>query len=218
MTNISSYLYLFIIGLSYGATACMFSCMPFLIPLLVGNSDNTKEGFLVIVPFSLGRVFSYSLLSAIAFSSSFWIKKVLDDRVIINTTLGSVTILIGIYIFYKSFKKNSSCKNSKFFIKDRGVFGFFAIGALMAVNPCAPLLTLIGVTINSDTLLEAIISGLCFGMGAILFSMFIYGVVFSKIISGTIQQFKKYKQHIERAMALFLIFFGIRILTGNITF
>ena len=31
---------LFLVGLGYGSTACMFTCMPFLSPILLTNSNN----------------------------------------------------------------------------------------------------------------------------------------------------------------------------------
>ncbi len=82
MLELTSYISLFFIGLSYGATACMFSCMPFLTPLLFSGSNSTKEALGVILPFSFGRVFSYTILSIIAYLSSFWLKKVLDDTTV----------------------------------------------------------------------------------------------------------------------------------------
>ena len=216
MLDIYAYFTIFAIGLSYGATACMFSCMPFLTPLLIVNSGSTKQGLSVVLPFSLGRIFSYTLLAIVAYLSSYWIKKVLDDTSTVASILGIVTISMGCFIFYKSFQADATCKTKKVFMKDGKRFGFFTIGALMAINPCAPLLTLVGVAINSKVLMSAALNGLFFGVGAVLFSVILYGVIFSKLIVGMMTQLRAYKSWIERAMALFLVVLGIQVMLGNV--
>ncbi len=218
MFEYSTYFSIFIIGLSYGTTACMFSCMPFLTPLLFSNSNTTKEALGVIIPFSFGRVFSYTLLALVAYLSSFWVKTILNDTQVSNTILGVVTIGMGCFIFYKSFKNSHTCKTKKAFLKDKDRWGFFTIGATMAINPCAPILALVGVAINNKTVLSSIFSGLSFGLGAVLFSILFYGLIFSKIIRGVMSQFALYKLWIERVMALFLVVLGVEVIMGNITF
>ena len=218
MLELTNYISIFLIGLSYGTTACMFSCMPFLTPLLFGNSNSTKEALGVIIPFSFGRVFSYTLLALVAYLSSFWVKTILNDTQVSNTILGVVTIGMGCFIFYKSFKNSHTCKTKKAFLKDKNRWGFFAIGATMAINPCAPILALVGVAINNKTVLSSIFSGLSFGLGAVLFSILFYGLIFSKIIRGVMSQFALYKLWIERVMALFLVVLGVEVIMGNITF
>ena len=218
MLELTNYISIFLIGLSYGTTACMFSCMPFLTPLLFSNSNSTKEALGVIIPFSFGRVFSYTLLALVAYLSSFWVKTILNDTQVSNTILGVVTIVMGCFIFYKSFKNSHTCKTKKAFLKDKNRWGFFAIGATMAINPCAPILALVGVAINNKTVLSSIFSGLSFGLGAVLFSILFYGLIFSKIIRGVMSQFTLYKLWIERVMALFLVVLGVEVIMGNITF
>jgi len=217
MLELSTLFSIFIVGLSYGSTACMFSCMPFLTPLLMSNANSTKEALGVIIPFSLGRVFSYTLLAVIAYLSSFWVKKILNDTDITSTILGLVTIGMGCFIFYGSFKKSSTCRVKKTTIKDKKRFGFFTMGAAMAINPCAPILTLVGVAINSTAVLSAFLHGIFFGLGAVLFSILFYGLIFSKLIRGLMMQFSSCKLWIDRAMALFLMILGAQVMLGNIT-
>jgi len=170
----------------------------------------------VILPFSLGRIFSYTLLAVIAFYSSFWVKKILDDTILANSLLGVVTVGMGCFIFYKTFQKSSTCRAQKTFLKDKNGFGFFIIGALMAINPCAPLLSLVGVAINSKILVDAVFNGLFFGIGAVLFSVVLYGLIFSKLIVGMMRELRAYKIWIERLMALFLVVLGIQVMIGNV--
>ncbi|MFK5881251.1 MAG: sulfite exporter TauE/SafE family protein [Sulfurospirillum sp.] len=219
MIEYSIFFSVFIIGLSYGTTACMFSCMPFLTPLLISNSNSTKEALGVILPFSFGRVFSYTILAVIAYLSSSWVKKILDDTLVSNTLLGTVTMIMGAYLFYKSFANKDSCVtpfNAK--KKKTNKIGFFTIGAMMSLNPCAPILTLLAVAMNSNAIYDAVGVGIFFGIGAVLFSILFYGFIFSKFIRGVLVQFAKYKLWVERFTALFLVVLGLSILNKNLMF
>jgi sulfite exporter TauE/SafE len=209
---------IFIIGLSYGATACMFSCMPFLSPLLVGNSNDTKQALGVILPFSLGRIFSYTILAMVAYLSSFWVKQMLDDNRLFGMILGISTIAMGLFLFYKSLKSVSACGHAAPMVKKPKLnrLGFFAIGATMSVNPCVPIMALLAVAVNSSTLYGAAFSGLFFGIGAVLFSILFYGFIVSKVIKGLMFQFSAYKIWIERFASLLLIVVGILVLNGVI--
>ncbi len=216
MSDFSTLFSIFIIGLSYGTTACMFSCMPFLTPLLISNSNSTKEALGVIVPFSLGRVFSYTILSVIAYLSSFWVKKILDDTMITDSVLGGVTVIMGIFILYNSFKKTTVCINGKPLRKGgKGKLGLFTMGASMSLNPCAPIMALLAVAMNVTALYMAVGIGVSFGIGAVIFSILFYGLIFSTLIKGILIQFGRYKLWVERTVAFFLIIFGLSILNKN---
>ncbi|MDD3443539.1 MAG: sulfite exporter TauE/SafE family protein [Sulfurimonas denitrificans] len=207
---------IFIIGLSYGATACMFSCMPFLSPLLVSNSNSTKEALGIILPFSLGRIFSYTFIAIIAYLSSAWIKEILNDNSLFGLILGISTMGMGAYLLYKSFKPSYLCGHTTSLIKKPKLnkFGFFTIGATMSINPCAPIMALLAVAANSSNIYNTIGLGLFFGLGAVMFSILFYGFIVSKVIKGFMAQFSFYKLFIERAAALLLIIVGILVLNG----
>ncbi|WP_415398234.1 sulfite exporter TauE/SafE family protein [Sulfurimonas sp. CS5] len=212
----TAFISIFIIGLSYGATACMFSCMPFLSPLLVSNSTNTKQALGIILPFSLGRIFSYTLIAIVAYLSSVWVKQMLNDNQVFSVILGVSTISMGIYLLYKSFKPTGSCGHSAPLIKKPKLnkLGFFTIGATMSINPCAPIMALLAVAANSSSIYNSIGLGLFFGLGAVIFSIIFYGFILSKLIKGLMMQFSSYKLIIERIAALLLVTVGILVLNG----
>jgi len=214
--ELTAFVSIFIIGLSYGATACMFSCMPFLSPLLVSNSNNTKQALGIILPFSLGRVFSYTLIAIVAYLSSVWVKQILDDNHIFSIILGVSTISMGVYLLYKSFNSVGSCAHSAPLIKKPKLnkLGFFTIGATMSVNPCAPIMALLAVAANSSSIYNSIGLGLFFGLGAVMFSIIFYGFILSKLIKGIMIQFSSYKLFIEKVAALLLVTVGVLVLNG----
>ncbi len=211
---------IFIIGLSYGATACMFSCMPFLSPLLINNSNTTRESLEIILPFSIGRIVSYSLLAIFAYLSSSLVKNILNDNDIFTTILGTSTILIGLFLFNKSLKSKKLCKKNFSFIKKTKFdkFGLFLIGITISINPCAPIMALLAVTVNSTNFINALFLGLFFGLGAVFFSIIFYGFILSKLIKGLMFQFSSYKLWIERFAAMFLVLVGLSVLNGIFIF
>jgi len=214
--ELTTFTSIFIIGLSYGATACMFSCMPFLSPLLVSNSNSTKEALGIILPFSLGRIFSYTFLAVIAYLSSAWVKQLLNNNTLFSLILGLSTIAMGIYLLYMSYKPTKSCNQTTPLVKKPKLnkIGFFTIGATMSINPCAPILALLAVAVNSSTLVNAIGLGIFFGLGAVIFSIIFYGFIVSKIMKGLMSEFSSYKLFIERIAALLLVVVGVLVLNG----
>lgn len=210
------YLSIFLIGLSFGATACMFSCMPFLTPVLIKNSDNIKQSLGVMIPFSLGRIFTYTLIAVISFLSAALIKTLLQNNTVLNTILGTVTVLLGCVMFYNSYKNNKTCGVHKPIAKQQSFsrFGFFAMGATISINLCTPVVSLIALSSSSASIYSAIAFGISFGVGAVLFTLLFYGFFFSTLIKGLLEQFSRYKKHLEFSASLFLIFVGILIFSG----
>ncbi|MCD6653331.1 MAG: sulfite exporter TauE/SafE family protein [Sulfurovum sp.] len=214
-----SYFSLFMIGVSYGSTACMFTCMPFLSPLLVNHSGTIKQSIGIVLPFSLGRIFSYTMISIIALSSAGLIKAILDDNAIFQFILGIFTMMMGFFMLYRVFGKNKkSCASNSPIPNKTGIgkFGLFGIGAMVALNPCAPILTLIALAANSKTLINAIGMGVSFGIGAALIPFLFYGFFLSGVMRGLLMEFRSYAKAIEVAASLLLLAVGVLILNSQI--
>lgn len=215
-----TYLSLFTIGFSYGATACMFSCMPFVSPLLVNSSNTIKESVSVILPFSLGRIFAYTSISLVALSGAGFVKAILDDNTLFQILLGVFTLFMGLTMLYNALRKNAkncSCSLSvtKRLAKHR--FGLFGIGFLVSINPCAPVLTLIALSANSATFSHALGMGVSFGLGAVLIPFLFYGFFLSGIIKGLLAQFRSYTKTIEIAASLLLVVVALLVINGHIS-
>jgi cytochrome c-type biogenesis protein len=208
----------FVLGLSYGSTACMFSCMPFLTPLLVNSSNSMKQSFGVVFPFSVGRIFTYTLISVFAFSSAVFVKALLNDNAVFQVILGIFTILMGVYMLYGIFyKENKSCSSSGGNNTQTSMLGLFGIGALVSISPCVPLLTLITISANGSSYLQAVGFGVAFGLGAVLVPFVFYGFFLSNIFKGLLIEFKNYAKKIQIVASLLLVIVGILVITKQIT-
>lgn len=196
----------------------MFSCMPFLSPILVNNSNSIRESIAVILPFSLGRIFAYTMIAIITLSSAGFVKTLLNDNAVFQLLLGVFTLFMGLMMLYRIFKSKKSCSsnNSIPHKLNKNVFGLFAIGALLSINPCAPVLTLITLSANSTSFLHVIGMGISFGLGAVLIPFLFYGFFLSTLIRGLLIEFKPYAKTIEIMASLLLIIVGVLILNSQI--
>ena len=210
---------LFVVGLSYGSTACMFVCMPFLTPLLVTNAESVKHSMRVILPFSLGRIFTYSVIAVLALGGAGFVKAVLDDNALFQGVLGAVTLAMGLFMLFRAFySKRKACASNPTAPKKHteSLFGLFGIGALVSINPCAPVLTLVALSANSGSFVNAVGMGVAFGLGAVLVPFLFYGFFLSTVVRGLLGEFKRYTKGIEITAALLLTAVGILIVNGQI--
>lgn len=210
-----AYTSLFLIGLSYGATACMLSCMPFLSPILLANSRSIRHAMGVVLPFSIGRVVSYMLMAMFASVSMQQVKAIIDNPLISQVILGSATMIVALVMFYRSFQdKPSTCSNTKITTSKTNSAGYFTMGLAISLNPCAPILTLITAAANSSSLSNAAFMGLSFGLGAIGATLLFYGFLISSVAREIVSQFGNHKKNIERIAALLLVFVSISVFNG----
>lgn len=204
---------LFLLGLSYGSTACMFTCMPFLSPLMLTNSSSIRSSFAVLTPFSVGRIVSYTSIAIVSFFSAIWVKSIINDHVISQTILGSTTIVIASLILYNSFKGSSSCCSTTS-QKASTKFGYFMLGFGISLNPCVPVMSLISVSINAGSFYQAMAFGTVFGIGAVSASFLIFGIILSKMAKGIVEEFATYKNIIEKLAGFMLLLVGIATFNG----
>lgn len=209
---------LFLIGLASGATACMFSCMPFLAPLLMTHAKDLKHSTQIVLPFSLGRIFSYTMIAISASFSSTLVKNILDDNRLFQVLLGALTISMGIFLLVRTLRKRSaSCHTSRCYSQNiKGTLGIFGIGALVSLNPCAPIVTLVALSANTMMWTTAVGYGIAFGLGAVLVPFLFYTVIAGTIVQGLLEQFRKYIKYIEIFAASLLILVGMMVFAGKI--
>ena len=228
-----------LMGLAFGAGPCNITCLPYLGPVFLGQKNNDmRTSWQTIVPFSLGRLFGYTLLGTLAgafgLSITQWIEQGLAGQV-----LGTATILIGLYLLFGSFSKEKSCTHhkqagepatqsvpitfsehaiSKPSISKEGAekkkskpylsISLFSMGAGMALNPCIPLVSILGFAATMASPLEGAQLGIAFGLGAVI----IPGLFFALAVSYFSQQVKEHLNHwsktLERMSGVMLVLLG----------
>lgn len=86
---------LFLVALSYGATACMLTCMPIVSPILLANGATREASLRALLPLTLGRISGYVSLALVAYTGSFFIKSLIRDTAVMGYLLGSLTLFMA---------------------------------------------------------------------------------------------------------------------------
>ncbi|WP_200762271.1 sulfite exporter TauE/SafE family protein [Nitrosophilus alvini] len=213
----AAYITVFLMGLSYGSTACMLSCAPLLSPLLVSNSSTLKQSMTTVGIFSAGRVFSYSMIALSASYASLTVKEILNEPLLWGRVMGVLMILTALYLFYTQFQREKSCCVARNFSKGinrLGKGGYFFMGAALSFNFCAPVLSLAAFSAGSSSKVVSLFYGFLFGIGAVMVSFIFYGFILSSITKELLFQFSRQKKWIETAASALLFAGGVMVLLG----
>lgn len=202
---------LFLVALSYGATACMLSCMPIVSPILLANNATRQESLRVLLPITFGRLSGYIVLSLVAYTGASMIKSFLADKELMGYLLGSVTLILAGRLWF-SLKASSCCTTNP--RTPQGIFPLFITGALLSMSLCAPVITMMTLSAASHSLTLAIAYGAVFGLGATLLWFLFFSVILTRILRESLIHLSSYRTLLQYAAPLLLAGVGIAIFTG----
>lgn len=202
----------FIIGLVFGLGPCTITCLPFLDPVFLAKQGGLKHSWKIILPFSLGRLASYSSLGVF----SGWLGASMQN--LINTQwvawlLGGMTVAVGGLIFYRSYKKQS-CASHRRFLQDHPLLpsGLFFMGVGMAATPCLPLSTVLLTAASTSSAWMGLSLGLSFGVGAVIIPALAFGIGMAYFGQRIRTILYRWRTTLERASALLLCVIGFNTL------
>lgn len=208
--------YVFILGVVFGIGPCTLTCLPYLGPIFLSQGGGVKDSWKIVVPFSLGRLISYSGLGLAAGYLGQTLSTSLKTP-LIAWMLGAATICVGIYVLWSSFKKHrgfQSCgspsalkPNSKFSKVMPG--GLFFMGMGMALTPCSPLSTVLLVSAASASAFTGVSLGFSFGMGAVMVPALIFGLGMAYFGQRIREILAKWRKSLEHASGVILIIMGL---------
>lgn len=196
---------LFFIGLQMGATACAFSCMPIMTPILLSNATDKNRAYLILLRYFSGKVSAYTLIAVAAFFGANLLKLETLPKDIFTKIGGIAIAAMGIYLLVNTLRNKSACKSE---CSAMAKSGYFSIGFLSSFSLCLPLSTLITVSALSTSLFTSAAYGLFFGFGVVLFPFLFFYFFIHKITSSIFTALQTYKQYIELFAALLLILIG----------
>lgn len=203
---------LFIVALSYGATACMLTCMPLLSPILLANSGTRQQSLRVLIPISLGRISGYILLSLIAYLGAAMMKSLISDTALMGYLLGALTLILAGRLWFSLSASASCCTASPH--TPQGQFPLFITGVLLSMSMCAPVVTMMTLSAASPSFLWAIAYGTVFGLGATLLWFLFFSVVLTRILKESLIHLSRYRNFLRHAAPLLLAGVGIAIFAG----
>lgn len=203
---------LFIVALSYGATACMLTCMPLLSPILLANSATREQSLRVLLPISIGRICGYITLSLIAYLGATEVRSLISDSALMGYLLGSITLILAGRLWF-SLKASSSCC-TMIPHSSQTQLPLFITGALLSMSLCAPVITMMTLSATTDSWLWAIAYGAVFGLGATLLWFLFFSVILTKILKESLEHLSSYREALQHTAPFLLAGVGIALFAG----
>lgn len=201
------------LGLSFGASACLISCMPTLgVAAMTQQSSSSSIG--LAWRFNSGRWLGYSLLGLISGGVGVKITDGLNSQHA-GWVLGSLLMLAGLLLWRRS--KTSACgkHGSK---KQDDVFrgSIFGMGLGMSLTPCIPLAGVCVAAAASGSMWAGWLLGAAFGLGAVLPAQLLLGYGLNSAGAQFRAQLTRKAPQISRLGGTILLITGAGVMSGLI--
>ncbi|WP_278675412.1 cytochrome c biogenesis protein CcdA [Acidaminococcus fermentans] len=212
------------LGAAFGAgllsfiSPCVLPMLPTFLLLLAGSSQEGKEGKERLLDNTLAFLAGFTLVFlAMGATATLLGQLVLNYWKVLEKAAGVILILLGLFM--------SGWWTPLFLLQDRrpflqqkkeGILGSFFLGASFTLGwtPCTgPILTAILMAAGSQqTARQGIFLLLAYALGFCL--PFLLAALFWQKIGSTLRRGYSWLTRIQKAAGLFLIFFGILMLSG----
>ena len=218
----------FLLGLSFGAGPCNIACLPYLGPVFLAQDAEAHSPWRTVLPFSAGRLAGYALLGA----GAGWAGLLVQDWIAgpwVRWLLGFATAAVGLALLW-SRRRGSDCARREPLATARGVRierhqrapraatgGLFAMGLGMALNPCAPLTTVILASATTASALGGLSLGGGFGLGAVMIPGLLFGYGVSRFGEEVRRHVSEWHRPLEAVSAALLIALGAATAAGWVT-
>lgn len=213
-------------GLAFGAGPCNITCLPYLGPVFVAGENNHRQAWRTVLPFSLGRLFGYSLLGltagALGQALQGWLASPL-----VGWVLGGATIAVGLSLLWRRNSGPGACKVGNSVAVPVTALtktakrsppalpgGLFLMGAGMALNPCAPLGTVLLAASTTGSAVAGLGLGLGFGSGAVVIPALVFAVGVAHFGRQLREHMQRWRPGLEVTASALLIVLGLSTLLG----
>ena len=206
----------FVLGLVFGLEPCTITCLPFLGPVFLAKSGGIAQSWKIIVPFSMGRLASYTTLGILSGMAGASMQRYLNTS-LVAWLLGGMTIAVGVLILWRSYQKKSGCASHRRpALQDNPLLpsGLFFMGVGMAATPCLPLSTVMLTAASTSSSLSGLYLGLSFGIGAVIIPALVFGVGMAYFGQRIRYILHDWRIPLERASAILLMIIGSNSIVG----
>jgi len=207
----SSMLATFIIGLSFGAGACMFTCIPTLGVMLLSQDIGAKETSLQTFRFNIGRMSAYALLTTV---SGFVGASLVGMLEIAHANLIFAVMLLFSAVLLWRKGKVAGCSSGQ---RKQFRAGLFGMGFAMGLRPCVPLAGVMAASAATGSVSYGLLLGLSFGAGAIIVPQLVFGYGLGKAGSEIRSQLRGRQHQLAKIGASVLAFVGVGVGMGWIS-
>jgi sulfite exporter TauE/SafE len=177
---VMTHIQLFLIGLTFGmAGPCLLSCGPVLVTYLTAKKRSLAASIRDTFVFLSGRLLAYLLLGYLAGLSAVALKKFLgpQNTIFLKPLAGAISIFFGFIVIFDRRQSLGECPYSSG-AKVRDTLGLAALGFVIGLSPCAPLIALLSeIALISKTAFSGILYALSFGLGTFISGIVVIGAV-----------------------------------------
>jgi len=215
-----------LLGLSFGAGPCNLACLPYLGPVLMSSSEGVRGSWRTLLPFSLGRLSGYALLGSGAGALGLLVQDWIAAPWV-RWLLGGATLLVALSLLLRLRRATASCQQAHAGASVHVVIGgtadpsratlpggLFLMGAGMALNPCAPLTTVVLASATTASASAGLSLGLGFGLGAVFLPSLIFAFGVAHFGSQVRQHLWQWRRTLEHASVGLLLLLGTGTLMG----
>ena len=161
-----------LLGVSMGLTACTVTCLPFMGTWALGRASGQREALLHTGVFLGGRIFTYTVLAAMAGAAGLGLAKALGGTWG-NVVIGGASILAGLWLLAKPAGNGcgavpSAPTSAVIHVHRRKADSLppLFLGAALSLTPCVPLASLLALAAHTGSAAQGATYGLAFGLGA----------------------------------------------------
>lgn len=205
---LSSMLATFIIGLSFGAGACMFTCIPTLGVMLLSQDIDAREVSRQTWRFNAGRMSAYSLLTAVSGLLGASLVGLLNVNHA-NWIFAAMLLVSAVVLWRKG--RVAGCSGGA---RKEVRAGLFGMGFAMGLRPCVPLAGVMAAAAVTGSVSSGFLLGLSFGAGAIVVPQIVFGVGMGMAGGELRSQFVGRQQQLARVGSSVLALVGIGVGMG----
>lgn len=215
-----------LLGLGFGAGPCNIACLPYLGPVFVATGEGVRNAWRILLPFSAGRVVGYSLLGGL----SGFLGLIVQDWIAapwVRWVLGGATIIVALSLLWRRRLRGVGCsvkKQTSMTVEMTPANkseatptlpgGLFVMGMGMALNPCAPLTTVILAAATAGSAYAGLMLGVGFGVGAVLAPTLIFALGVAHFGAQVKLHLSRWGNSLENASVALLILMGIGTAMG----
>ncbi|WP_170142218.1 sulfite exporter TauE/SafE family protein [Thioalbus denitrificans] len=226
-----------LLGLGFGAGPCNIACLPFLGPVFVAGGGGVRQAWRVLLPFSLGRLTGYAGVGLVAGLAGGIAQGWLESPVV-RWVLGGATLLVaaGLLLRSSATGRKGHCAATGPGRKPDGQpiavemrlqrrakpgpdkrlvpGGLYLMGMGMALNPCAPLSTIMLAAAAAASAVSGAWLGFGFGIGAVAMPAVIFGLGVAHLGAQLREHLASWETTLTRVSALMIAGLGTATALG----
>jgi len=195
----------FIIGLSFGAGACMFTCIPTLGVAILSQSLTPREVMAQTWRFNSGRIAAYALMAAVSGAIGASLVGLINVGFANLVLAGMLTI--SALLLWRT-EKRPGCSGAG---KRLVMAGMFGMGFGMGLRPCLPLAGVMAAAAATGSWQHGLLLGSVFGVGAVVVPQIVFGYALGRAGAEMRSQMRKNQHLLSRVGATILLVVSVGV-------